>query len=637
VRILFLFLLPLLGFADDFADTPAFSHAMDIRTEKVDGFPVVFHYGEIRPDFEDRVENPHRERMSLDGAWDFRFDSENLGIAAETSWTEVTVPHCWDMMPGGRFWDWSDRSEKNPPMYDGAVWYQRDFEFEPVAGKRHRLEFLGVPHRVRIYLNGKLLEMHEGGGQPFSIDATSSLKSGKNQLAVQIIRLPNFREKENGKGFDEIEYLHTRHPKAPDNWPYGGISRSVSLLTENPVSIAKTQIRTVGRRLEAAVCISNHSEQSAEGLIDISSDAIGDIDPKPFDLEPGENAVLRFDVALNPNAGQWSPDTPIVHNLKATLRVGDEVKDQLCSDFGIREFRTEGNTFTLNGKNVFLKGVAFYEEHPKRGNALTKQDHEALFKMATDADANFIRLHVAERHPLTYQLADRQGIMLCGEWGGFWYKEKSMGAQAEDPKSIFQSLARCALWDLMNHPSVVMWGLHNESHQFCDEYEEFVKKGHELVDQHDFQQRPVTWAAWHPTKGMPHFEHADAVGFNQYRGAMDPFELLDPDMREVAEKNPGKPLIILENGGWSRLGKRGGKLQKGTEDWQADLLQRQYDVLKQHTPPLSGYTYWLLTDYRSRKTYTGNKGNNGWSRMGMYTEYGEPKMVRDVFKGLWKP
>ncbi|MEP5505407.1 MAG: sugar-binding domain-containing protein [Luteolibacter sp.] len=630
-----LFLLPLIAFADDFADTPDFAHAMDIRTEKVDGFPVVFHYGEMRPDFEDRLENPYRQRLSLDGAWAFRFDPENLGRVSDAAWTEVTVPHCWDMMPGGRFWDWTDRSEKNPPMYDGAVWYQRDFDFEPIAGKRHRLEFLGIPHRVRVYLNGTLLARHEGEGQPFSIDVTAALKSGSNQLAVQIIRLPNFTVKPDGKGFQQIEYVHTRHPKAPDNWPYGGIPRSVSLLTEHPVSIAKTQIRTSGGRLEAAVCISNHGDVPVQGEVEIGSDAISASAAKPFQLQAGGNAVIRFSAPLNPEAAQWSPETPVVHNLKTTLKLDGETQDQLRSDFGIREFRTEGNTFTLNGKNVFLKGVAFYEEHHEHGNALTRQDHEAMFKLAKDADANFIRLHVGERHPWTYQLADRQGMMLCAEWGGFWYKEKSMGAQTEDPQSIFQSLARCALWDLMNHPSVVMWGLHNESHQFCSEYEEFVKLGHELVDGHDWQQRPVTWAAWHPTQGEPHFEHADAVGFNEYRGAMDPFEELDPDMRKVAARNPGKPLIILENGGWAKLGKRGDKLRKGTEDWQADLLQRQYDVLKQHMPPLSGYTYWLLMDYRSRKTYTGNQRSNGWSGMGMYSALGEPKLVRDVFKGLW--
>jgi len=636
VKFLLLILFSLSVAADDFADSPEFAHAMGIETRTIDGFPVVFHYDRIRPDFEGREENPYRKRMSLDGPWEFRFDPKHSGLDGAEAWTKVTVPHCWDHLPGGRFWDWSDRSEKNPPMYDGAAWYRRSFDFQPSAGKLHRLEFLGIPHRVRVFLNGQLLARHEGGGQPFSIDVTASLKPGANALAVQIIRLPNFRAKQDGKGFDEISYAHTRHPKAPDNWPYAGIPRSVALLTESPLSIRKTQIRTLDGNLEAAVCLSNHGKQSRKGVVRITSQAIDNPEAISFELAPGAHSVLRFTAPLKPEAGLWAPGSPNLHQLLTTLESDGNPIDQLQTQFGIRTFGVRGNTFALNGKPIFLKGVAFYEEHRSRGNALTRQDHEDFFKLTRDADANFIRLHVAERHPWTYQMADRDGIMLCGEWGGFWYKEQSMDVQTKDPASIYQSMARCALWDLMNHPSVVIWGTHNESHQFCPEYEPFVKMGKDLIREHDWQQRPVTWAAWHPHKGQPHFEHSDAVGFNEYRGAMDPFELLDPDMKRVTKKNPGKPLIIMENGGWSPLGKRGRKDHKGTEDWHADLLRRQYEVLSKHTPPLSGYTYWLLNDYRSRKTYTGNRKSDGWSRMGMYDEFGRPKLVRDVFKGLWR-
>jgi beta-glucuronidase len=630
--------------ADDFADTPDFAHAMQIETRQLDGFPVVFHYSEIRPDFEDHSETPYRTRNPLDGAWQFRFDPENLGLTEKwhstaklDDWTQVTVPHCWDMMEGGRFWDWSDRSAKNPPMYDGAAWYRRDFDTELLPGKQQRLEFLGVPHRVRIFLNGELLARHEGGGQPFSLNLSNRLRNGTNTLALQIIRLPNFREKQDGKGFDEIDYTHTRHPKAPDNWPYAGIPRSVSLISENLLTIRKTQIRTRNGKLEAVLCLSNHDRKAHTGLASIDSPAIEKTAALPYEIAPGENLLLRFSASLKKDAGLWSPDSPTLHQLTAILSSGYAAIDQLQTTFGIRNFRIDGPQFLLNNQPIFLKGAAFYEEHPTRGNALTADDHRNFFKLTKDAKANFVRLHVAERHPLTYQLADQQGIMLCGEWGGFWYKEKAMEAQTKDKQSIYQSLARCALWDLMNHPSVVIWGIHNECHQFCPEYEPFVKMGHELVDQHDWHLRPVTWAAWHPHMGEPHFEHADAVGFNEYRGAMDPFENLEPDLKRTIEENPNKPLIILENGGWSKLGDRGPKEHKGNENWQAHLLVRQHEVLTRFAPPLSGYTYWLLVDYRSRKTYTGNKQSDGWSRMGMYNEFGQPKLVRDIFRDLTWP
>ncbi len=629
------------GAADDFDDAPAYAHAMEIRTEEIDGFPVVTQHGRIRPDFSDRAPNPHRQRQRLDGKWHFRFDPENVGLKEGwatgedlSGWSPVQVPHCWDMMPGGRFWDWSDRSHRNPPFYDGVAWYRRSFEAGEAEGKARRLEFLGLSHRVTVFLNGKELVRHEGGGQPFSIDVTEALKTGGNTLAVRIVRLPNFREKTDGDGFEEIEYVHGRHPKAPDNWPYAGIPRSVSLVTEDPAAIRKVQLRPSGATLKLAVCLSNRGSAARTMEVAPMSEVLTGIGPRTVTLKPGERRVLRFSAKAKPATPRWSPTNPALHRLTVTASADGGVFDEMRVAFGLRDFRIRGEQFVLNGEPVFLKGVAFYEEHPTRGHALTRADHEGLFKRAGQAGANFVRLHVAQRHPWTYELADRSGMMVCAEWGGFWYREKAMEAQTRDERSIFQSLARCALWDLMNHPSVVMWGTNNECHQFCDEYEPFVEMNHRLVDAHDWQQRPVTWAAWHPHQGQPHFEHADAVGFNEYRGAMDPFEELDPDMKRVAEENPGKPLIIMENGGWSKLGDRGPRDRKGTEDWQADLLRRQHEVLTRHLPPLAGYTYWLLADYRSRKTYTGNQGSDGWSRMGLYTPEGKAKMVRDVFRDL---
>jgi beta-glucuronidase len=118
---------------------------------------------------------------------------------------------------------------------------------------------------------------------------------------------------------------------------------------------------------------------------------------------------------------------------------------------------------------------------------------------------------------------------------------------------------------------------------------------------------------------------------------MDPFERLEPDMRRVTAENPGKPLVILENGAWAKPGKRGRVDEKDTEDWQADLLRRQHEVLVRHSPPLAGYTYWILVDYRSRKFYTANPDNNGYSNMGLYSPDGRPKLARDVFRDLAWP
>ena len=635
--------------ADDFGDHAEFAHAMDVRTRVIDGMPVVFHYGQVRPEFLHEAPSATRERKVLEHGWKFRFDPKDEGGPANWAkdplpagnWQEITVPHCWDMMPGGRFYDWSDRSPNNPPHYNGAAWYRLEIEHAPKPGKQHRLEFLGVQQRARVFLNGRQIALHEGGGQPFSIDVTSHLLKGKNLLALKVIRRANHQPMAPGTNHEpaEIGQIHGANPKAPDNWPYAGITREVALITENPTTVRKPLLRTRGDVLDAAVIVSNAAPDGGNFEITLQSDSFaGPVMPTRVEVPAGAARVVKFEAPLKNGAARWSPEKPALHTVTVTLRKDSTLVDEWQGNFGIRSFRADNNRFLLNGTPVFLKGVAMYEETRQRGAALLPEDHQRIFQQCREANANFIRLQVAQRSPLVYQMGDRLGFMLTGEWGGFWYREKSMDAQTRDPKSIFQSHARCAIWDLMNHPSVVLWCTHNESHQFCPEYEKFVAKGTELVRELDWQNRPVSWAAWHPHKGAPHFEHSDAVGFNQYRGAMDPFEDLAPDLRIAAAANPGKPLIIMENGAWAKPGKRGRTDERGTENWQADLLRRQHAVLTRQIPPLAGYTYWILTDYRSRKYYTANRESDGYSFMGIYGPDGQVKLVRDVFRDLqWTP
>ena len=610
----------------DLGDHAQFSHAMKVETRLVDGVATVFQYGEVRPEFEALAGNGWRNRLSLDGEWNFQFESEKESRT-------VQVPHNWEAMPESKFWDINDQTTSNPARFDGAGWYRKTFSFQKQENRRYRLEFRGVRERARVWLNDKPLAMHEGLGAPFSIDITEALLSGENSLKLKVLRLANFRKKKDGS-WKELEGTHTFYPKAPDYWPYAGMTGSVALWDEPETTVRKVQVRTHGDQLVARVFLTNTGKKPWQGEVTVESEALSSSPlTQSVTLSAGQVRVVEFTAPTNKQTIQWTPNSPQRYQLKTRLLQSDTVVDGCTTGFGLREFKTADEKLELNGQPIFLKGVAAYAETDK-GAALTRAENRTILQRAKDAGANFVRLPVRQCNPMTYQLADEMGLMVTGEWGGFWYKEKSMAAQTEDRYSVFQSMARVAVWDLMNHPSVILWCTNNECHQFCPEYEPFVKMNHELVREIDDGLLPITWAAWHPHLGEPHFQWADVVGFNEYRGAMDPFENLRPDMETVVQQNPGKPILILENGSWAALNRRGKPDQRGTEDWQADLLRRQWEVLQDFTPPLSGYTFWTLQDYRSRKTYTGNKRANGWSGMGMLTPKGEAKLVRDVYKNI---
>lgn len=610
----------------DLGDHAQFSHAMEVETREVNGVATVFQYGEIRPDFESTVGNSWRHRFDLNGEWDFRFEGDEKSRS-------VVVPHNWEAMAGSKFWDQDDISHSNPARFDGAGWYSRKLSVEKKSKRRYRLEFGGVRERVRVWVNERLVAMHEGLGAPFSIDVTDALVAGENEVKLKVLRLANHRRGEDGK-WEEIEGVHTPYPKAPDYWPYAGITGSVALWEEEEATIRKIQVRTRGDQLLVRAFIANAGSEPFVGELTLDSSVFEQsLVSQEVMLASGEVRVVEFERVLRPESIRWTPSTPQLYELEAQLITNEEASDGCSVTFGLREFGTSNTQLQLNGNAIFLKGMAAYSETEK-GAAMSRLENEKILQRAKDAGANFVRLPVRQCDPMVYQLADEMGLMVTGEWGGFWYKEKSMKAQTEDQFSIYQSMGRVAVWDLMNRPSVILWCTSNECHQFGPEYALFTKMGRELVREIDEGLLPVTWAAWHPHEGQPHFEWADVVGFNEYRGAMDPFEDLEPDMEKVRQQNPGKPIVIMENGSWSRLGFRSSKKRRGSEDWQADLLRRQWDVLQNYRPQLCGYTFWILQDYRSRKTYTGNRRSNGWSKMGMYTSRGEAKLVRDLFRDM---
>lgn len=617
-------------FADnDFADEPLFAHAMGVEVREIDSLPTVFQYGEIRPDFEVRevTEGPRRSWL-LDGEWSLRFEGQReAGL--------VEVPHSWGMLSGSVYWEDEDETFENPARYNGAGYYEKRFEVNFKTGSSYRLAFHGVRERARIMLNGKEIAQHEGVGAPFSVNVSDFLRDGENLLELKVMRQPVYRMNEEGER-EGIKRSHSLYSKPTDYWAYAGITGSVVLWEEPLTTLRKVQVQVKGEHLQVRAFLQNFSEQAWQGQLALAlEETEGELVSVSVKIGAADFSAFEVLMAIADIPGgleAWSPNSPKLYHLSAHLLSEEDglLVDALETRFGRREFRVAKEKLLLNKEPVFLKGVSSYCE-TERGAAVTREEKRQILSLAKEAGANFVRLPVRQRDPLTYQLADELGLMVSGEWGGFWYQEDAMVAQTEDSQSIYQSMGRVAVWDLMNRPSVVLWCTNNECDQFSKAYRPFLEMNRFLVRELDEGLLPITWAGWHPYQGTPHFDLADIVGFNEYRGSLDKFSDLLPDMRKVVEENSGKPIVIMENGAWSRLGRHGSSSRKGTEEWQASLIARQWEVL-QDFPSLVGYTYWILKDYRSREPYTANRGSRGWSRMGLYSYGGESKLARDTFR-----
>jgi beta-glucuronidase len=203
---------------------------------------------------------------------------------------------------------------------------------------------------------------------------------------------------------------------------------------------------------------------------------------------------------------------------------------------------------------------------------------------------------------------------------------------------LARALALTMAWNQHNHPSVILWGLQNESEIDADGapvYRAWLADLKAAVKAVDLTARPVTWAS--NTSNDPAFDLADVIGFNEYFGYFYGKDAdLGPSLDAVHAKYPDKPILITENGTWSQAGSHGPSTTQGTEEWQAASFTAHWAQVAARSEFVAGFTYWVLKDYKQRAGY--NQAYNGISVMGLVTFAEErPKLVYDTFRKAANP
>jgi beta-glucuronidase len=345
-------------------------------------------------------------------------------------------------------------------------------------------------------------------------------------------------------------------------------------------------------------------------------------------IGPGDVRVVSAGMPV-PAARPWSPRDPALYRLTAQLQAGEDgAADELGVRYGMRRVEVTGGRLRLNGEPLLLKGLNWHEETAQRGRSMRREDYQQVLDSAADLGANFLRSCGYTRHPDFYRAADERGMLVCDETDNFWVEAPQQRVQSG--YGLSAALVAAMVWNQLNHPSVVLWSLHNESDTGDRAvYRSWISQLREAAARTDPQRRPVTWAS--NTSWDPAFDLADVIGFNEYFGY---FYGDDADLGRTIEavhrQYPGTPILITENGSYADLGRHGGPAEKGTEEWQAEKLRRHWSQVAGAADFIAGYTYWLLRDYKQRMNY--NHNHNGISAMGLLTFDGRRRTAYGTFR-----
>jgi len=391
-----------------------------------------------------------RRHILLDDGWTSALNGRH--------WVAVDIPHNWD--------DYGGYRRLRHGNLHGYALYRRNLTVDKNSGLRYFLWFEGVGSYATVWVNGRKLGYHAGGRTSFTVDITPALRPGHatNVIDVRADHPAFIRDLPwvCGGCSDERGFSEGSQPM--------GIFRPVHLVITAPTRIEPFGVHvwndtTISERnatLYLETEIHNYGTTPVEGLvIQKLFDAHGApvaITQTQQRIAPGQTVTVSQQLKDIPDPHLWSLNTPYLYSLKTSFG-GDAV----VTSYGIRrihwpDLHTPGpHPFLLNGRPVFINGIAGYEHRIGNSHAFTAEEIRARVQQIRAAGFNAFR-DAHQPHNLLYQhYWDSLGML--------WWPQLSAHIWFDTP--AFRQNFKTALTEWVkerrNSPSVILWGLQNES------------------------------------------------------------------------------------------------------------------------------------------------------------------------------
>lgn len=530
-------------------------------------------YEDKQATVEDLIFDRSRKKESLNGLWHYAVDQYDTCIRQHwfaeryTDQNGFTMPvdYSFDEWPTMQLpCCWNTQSEQFR-LYDGSMVFTRKFRYEANGQEKVLLKIGAANYICRVFLNREYVGMHRGGSTPAYFDVTGLLQA-ENRIILQAdsTRRPEQVPTENTDWFN-----------------YGGVYRDIELIRLPETYIKRFQIALVSdgafNKIKIRVRLSGPVNAAAQLRID----ELGICAEIPVTEGAGE-AVLEAHPVL------WCPENPKLYAVRLAC-AGDEVSDEV----GFREIRVQGHDILLNGKSIFLRGISAHEESVPNGKALTDEERLENIRLAKELGCNFMRAAHYPHDERMARLADREGILLWEEIPVYWAirftREKTY---ADARNQLLELIERD--W---NRASVIIWSVGNENAD-SDERLAFMKNLADTAHAAD-ENRLVSAACLVSFRENAIAdrlaEYLDVIGLNEYFGWYTPDFRLLPQLFE--NSHPTKPVIITELGADALPGHHGTITDKGTEECQVYVYEKQVETLR-GIDYVRGMTPWILYDFR---------------------------------------
>ena len=362
---------------------------------------------------------PGCHTISLDGIWAFKADPLGMGLQSNglqmfPSLTEtITLPGSTDEAGKGiRTQGLSSIRLTRMFEYKGPAWYEKKvFIPEDWAGKEISLFLERVHWETKLWVNGAYVGRKESLSVPHIYTLGKFLKPGE----VNTIRL-----RVNNDLIYNIEYSHAISAETQTNW--NGIIGKIELRATDKVYISDVQVYPdiKGKKARLEVTFNNSDKLSLKGDLEImgkTADNLFDIPKKKIPVTGNDSLIfMEIDLPLGDQIRTWDEFDPNLYLLNLSLNVKADKEsyfDTKQVKFGMREVGVKGTRFTMNGREIFIRGTVNSAEFPLTGYPVMDESGWLhILKTCKDYGLNCVRFHSWCPPEAAFKVADSLGIYL---------------------------------------------------------------------------------------------------------------------------------------------------------------------------------------------------------------------------------
>lgn len=542
-------------------------------------------------------------------------------------WQRVEVPHNWDEYGGYRRLRHGNRH--------GYAWYRNNFVVNVNDSKRIFLWFEGVSSYATVWVNGKKVGYHAGGRTSFTLDVTDAVnKNGKpNILAVRADHPANIKDLPwvcGGCSDDDRGFSEGSQPM--------GIFRPVHVITTNNVRVEPfgvyvwcNDISNQSANIHTAVEVKNYSSLSKKITVrnyvaDVSGKKI--ISFQDEQIISSSQIIKSTSIQKISNPVLWNLNNPYLYTLITELYENGKLVDEVETNFGIRTIswqigKNESHQFLLNGKPVFINGIAEYEHLLGGSHAFSDEEIYSRVKQIFSVGFNAFR-DAHQPHNLRYQnYWDRLGMLWWPQFSAhIWYDSPAF-------RNNFKTLLIDWIKERRNSPSIILWGLQNESKLPKAFAQECVALIHQLDSTSSSEIKITTCNGGEGTDWDVPQNWSGTYGGN-------------PD---DYDKDLKKQLLVGEYGAWRTLDLHNDKLlaQNGkySEDDMVQLIEKKIRKAESVKDSVCGHFFWLYNSHDNPGRVQGGEAMREMDRVGpvnykgLVTPWGEPADVYYLFKSYY--